>query len=244
MVGRAPLIGLTARRLADGRVRGWQSGGTGEREAYMQRVAAAGGWPVLLEPVVIDGHDPDDLVARLDGVVLTGGPDVDPARYGQEPHASVYGTDETVDEFEVTVVRRAIALDVPLLAICRGVQVVNVALGGTLWQDIATAPGVAPHGVPGERGRELEHVVALQSGSRTATVMGSAAPTCSCHHHQSIDRLGDGLVAVGTAADGIVEAVELPGARLLGVQWHPEDTAPSDPAQQALFDWLTRQRRH
>jgi len=234
----APLIALTARRLAENRVRGWQSAGTGEREAYMQRVRAAGGRPVLCDPAPIGAVEACDLVARFDGVLLTGGPDIDPARYGQAAHPAVYGTDDIVDGFELALARAAIDRGVPLLAVCRGAQVLNVARGGSLWQDIVTTPGVAPHGIPGQAGGEYEHKVSLDAGSRTAVVMRSVAPICSCHHHQSIDRLGDGLMPVGWAADGIIEAVELPGARVLAVQWHPEDTAPNDPAQQSLFDWL------
>jgi putative glutamine amidotransferase len=232
------LVALTARRLADGRVRGWQSAGTGERESYMQRVRAAGGWPVLCDPTPISTDDAAAFVGRFDAVLLTGGPDVEPSRYAEASQPSVYGTDAIVDDFEFALTLAAIDRDVPMLAVCRGVQVVNVALGGSLWQDIPSEPGVAPHGRPGEVNGEFEHEVHVAPSSQLAAVMGTTAPMCSCHHHQSIKRLGEGLVATAHAADGIIEAVELPGARLLAVQWHPEDTAPHDPAQQALFDWL------
>lgn len=228
-------MGLTARRLADGRVRGWQTGGTGERAAYMERVRAAGGLPVLLDA---DASDVDGLVGRLDAVVLTGGPDVDPARYGAARHPTVYGLDDAVDDFELALVRRALDAQTPLLAICRGIQVLNVACGGTLFQHIEEAPGVAPHGRPGEKGGELVHTVELTEGSRLATVMGGTHVVCSCHHHQSVDRVGDGLRVVGVSADGIVEAIEPVDETsfVLAVQWHPEDTAALDHAQQALFD--------
>lgn len=238
MVGHKPLVALTARRLADDRVRGWHSAGTGEREGYMQRVRAGGGWPVLCDPVSMADDEAERFVERFDAVLLTGGPDVEPGRYSEPAHPTVYGTDSIVDDFEFAIVRAAIASDTPLLAICRGVQVLNVALGGSLWQDIPTEPGVSPHGRPGKVNGELEHTVALEARSLVASVMGATAPLCSCHHHQSIRDLGEALVVTGRAADGIIEAVELPGARVLAVQWHPEDTARDDPAQQALFDWL------
>lgn len=238
-----PLVALTARRLADGRVRGWQSAGTGEREGYMERVRAAGGWPVLCDPMPLDSDDAARFVARFDAVLLTGGPDVDPQRYGEVAHPSVYGTDTRVDEFELALARAALTATVPLLAICRGVQVLNVACGGTLWQDIETAPGVAPHGRPGEIDGERVHDVAIEPASLLAAVMGSDSVRCSCHHHQSIRELGDGLVVSARATDGIIEAVERPGAPMLAVQWHPEDTAAADPAQQALFDWLCTRPR-
>lgn len=233
-----PLVALSARRLADGRVRGWQTGGVGERSGYMERVRAAGGWPVLCDPVELGADEARSFVARFDAVLLTGGPDVEPARYGDEAHPAVYGTDAIVDDFECALTRAAIERDVPLLAICRGAQVVNVALGGTLWQDIPSGPGVEPHGRPGEAGGELVHTVSVEPGSLLASVMETTAPVVSCHHHQSVRELGDGLVVAARACDEIVEAVEIPGRALLAVQWHPEDTAATDPANQALFDWL------
>lgn len=233
-----PLVALSARRLADGRVRGWQSSGVGERSGYMERVRAGGGWPVLCDPVAMAPDEARSFVARFDAVLLTGGPDVEPARYGETAHAAVYGTDAIVDEFECALAFAALEREVPLLAVCRGAQVVNVALGGTLWQDIPSDPGVDPHGRPGEAGGELVHTVNVEPGSLLASVLGTTAPVVSCHHHQSIRALGDGLVVSACAADGIVEAIEIPGRALLAVQWHPEDTAATDPANQALFDWL------
>lgn len=206
----------------------------------MDRVRAAGGWPVLCDPAPLDAGEAIDFVGRFDAVLLTGGPDVEPSRYGEVAHPSVYGTDPTVDSFEFTLVHAAIATETPLLAICRGLQVVNVALGGTLWQDIPTEPGVDPHGRPGVDNGERLHTVTVESGSTLATVMSTTSPRVSCHHHQAVRDVGEDLVATAHAADGIVEGLELPERPLLAVQWHPEDTAPDDPAQQALFDWLCR----
>ncbi len=240
-----PLVGLTARRLAQGRVSGWQSAGSGERAGYMDRVRAAGGLPVLLDPAPGAAGDAEDLVARLDALVLTGGPDVEPSRYGQAAHDSVYGTDAHVDDFETAITRAALAARLPVLAICRGIQVLNVVCGGTLYQHIPDRPGVEPHGRPGERDGERIQRIDIVGDSRLARVMGTTEPMCSCHHHQAVDQLGDGLRVVGRAADGVVEAIELidPGVPVLAVQWHPEDTAANDPAQQALFDAVVADAR-
>src|SRR5262249_53084428 len=131
----------------------------------------------------------------------------------------------------------------PTLAICRGVQVLNVALGGSLNQHIPDDPGTEPHGRPGEPNGGRLHDVTIDDGSRLAAGMGSTTRTASCHHHQAVDKVGDGLHVVARAADGIVEALELnrPEQWLLAVQWYPEDTAGSDPAQQNLFDTLVSQ---
>jgi putative glutamine amidotransferase len=237
----AVLVGVTTRRLADGRVQGWNGDGIGERANYLGRVRAAGAIPVLLDPA--DERDVEPLLTRLDAVLLTGGPDVAPDRYRAQEQ-SVYGVDPVVDAFELALARDALSAEVPLLAICRGIQVLNVAFGGTLHQHVPDLPGVEAHGRPGERGGQWCHTVAVEPSSRLAAVMGTSAPTCSCHHHQSIDAVGSGWRVVAQAADGIVEAIEpddaagAPAGFVLAVQWHPEDTAPTDPAQQQLFDAL------
>jgi putative glutamine amidotransferase len=197
-------------------------------------VLRAGGQPVIVN----DARDPKELLARVDALVLTGGPDVDPARYGEAPHPSVYGVDAADDDFECALAEAATIRSVPTLAICRGIQILNVARGGTLHQHIADDPGVPAHGQPGVAGGAREHEVTLDAGSLVADVMDTTKIVASCHHHQAIDQLGDGLRVVGRATDGIVEALELDGAFLLAVQWHPEDTADTDPAQQRLFDAL------
>ena len=240
-----PIVGLSARRLAVGRVRGWNGGGIGERDGYFSRVRAAGGLAVLLDPNGGADMEASLLVARLDAVLLTGGPDVEPERYGQEPHDTVYGTDTIVDDFEIALALAAIEQGVPLLGVCRGLQVLNVALGGTLHQHIVELPGVGHHGKPGERAGELLHTVDLEPDSRVATIMGTTTPSCSCHHHQAVDAPAASLRVVGRSADGIVEAMESTDSAqfLVAVQWHPEDTAAADPHQQALFDALVAAAR-
>jgi putative glutamine amidotransferase len=246
MVSRRPLVGVTARRLTADRVRGWQSDGAGVRASYLERVRAAGGIPVLLAPLPGATDDVDEIVASVDALVLSGGPDVDPVHFDQPVHPQTY-LDGVDDDFELPLALAALDAGRPLLAICRGIQVLNVALGGTLHQHITELPGVEPHGRPSEPGGEWHHSVTLEPGSRLARVMRTTTPTVSCHHHQSIDRVGKGLRVVGRGADGIVEAVELDDAGddrfVLAVQWHPEDTAPNDPAQQALFDALVARAR-
>jgi putative glutamine amidotransferase len=237
-----PLVALTARRLSADRVAHWQTEGIGERAPYLERVQAAGGIPVVLAALPGASVDVEDIVARVDAVVLTGGPDVDPVHYEQAAHPRTYGVDDIVDDFELPLTLAALDGGRPLLAICRGIQVLNVALGGTLHQHLPDLPGVEMHGRPAEPGGELHHTVTLEADSRLARIMGTATPIVSCHHHQSIDRVAKGLRVVGRAADGIVEAVEMDDDSddrfVVAVQWHPEDTAPSDPAQQALVDAL------
>jgi len=235
-----PLIAITGRRL--GQTDRWpHSRAAVSPRGYVESVTRAGGWPALIDPV----GDPEGLLDRFDGLVLTGGPDLDPAGYDQARHPKTYGVDPAVDEFELALTRDAIAREMPTFAICRGHQVLNVALGGTLHQHIPERPGVPAHGRPGEPNGGREQEVNVEAGTLLAKVMGSTRVTASCHHHQSVDRVGTGLRVVARADDGIVEALELdhPGPWLLAVQWHPEDTAEHDVAQQHLFDELVQQAR-
>jgi putative glutamine amidotransferase len=229
------VVALTGRRL--GRTDKWPyTGAAALPYRYVEAVLRAGGQPVIVN----DARDPKELLARVDALILTGGPDVDPARYGEAPHASVYGVDPADDDFECALAEAAAVRSIPTLAICRGIQILNVARGGTLYQHIAENPGVPPHGQPGVAGGARQHEVTLERGSLVADVMDTTTVTASCHHHQAIGALGDGLRVVGRAKDGIVEALELEGQFMLAVQWHPEDTADEDPAQQRLFDGLVR----
>ena len=184
--------------------------------------------------------DPDavkrlpDLLRRFDAVVLPGGPDVDPARYNDaERHEKLYEVRAEHDELDISLARTAVELGLPLLAICRGHQVLNVALGGTLHQHITDRETTVGH-------RFRYHPVQLDTGCRTASLMGTNRPNGHSVHHQAIDRVGEGLVVTGRADDGTIEAVELPDHWVVGVQWHPEDSAHVDRQQQALFDGLVR----
>ncbi len=227
----APLV------LIVGRLAGEASGVRGEPYAagrrYFDAIARAGGIPLMLPPIPSLADQVWPLLARVDAVVLHGGGDVDPRRYGQEPTADqLYGIVPEHDEVELAVVAAALQRDVPLLAICRGLQVLNVALDGTLQQDIGT-----------EEHWHHFHEVELQPDSLLAGAIGSSVVERGhCVHHQALDRVAPGLEVVGRTADGIVHACELRSARwVVGTQWHPEDSAADDAQQQSLFDALVRQ---
>lgn len=175
------------------------------------------------------------IAGRFDGLVLSGGPDVDPSRYGEPAHPDTYGVDPAVDHFEFGLLRGALAAGVPVLAICRGFQVLNVALGGSLHQHLPDLPQMQAHGVP-KKGGGILHPVRVEPGSKLAKALGTERPQTHSQHHQGADRLGDGLTAVGWSDDGLVEAIELEPGWVVGVQWHPEQTAATDTEQQALFD--------
>jgi putative glutamine amidotransferase len=223
---KTPLIGLTTYvRNDDNRFQ--------LPAAYCDAVVRAGGAPALLPPVKVDVAA---WLARLDGLILTGGGDVDPASYAGEVHAANYGMNRQHDDHEITVVRKALQLELPVLAICRGAQILNVALGGTLIQHIPDEVGEqVTHRLPPRK--PTPHPVTIQPGSKLAGILGCSQCTPVSWHHQAIDQLGQGLQVAARAADGIVEAVELPGYRwLAAVQWHPELSAATDPVQQRLFD--------
>ena len=228
-----PLVAVTGRRI--GKTEKWPyAGASAIPRAYLDAVVRAGGQPVVFDPL----GDIVPLLDRVDALVLTGGPDVDPACYGERPHETVYGVDPAVDQAELAVARAAIERGTPTLAICRGLQVLNVACGGTLHQHIPDLPGIAAHGRPGETGGALAHEIHVAPDSLLHEVFGRIRVIGSCHHHQAVDKVGNGLRITATAADGVVEGLEPEGAWLLAVQWHPEDTAAGDPTQQALFDAL------
>jgi putative glutamine amidotransferase len=206
---------------------------------YIRALHRAGGLEAILVPERIDHDEARDRLARFDGVLLIGGADVDPAHYGEQPHPEVYGVNRETDAFEMALSRAAVELGKPLLAICRGIQVLNVAFGGSLDQHITGREGLVGHGIPGVAPET--HGVRLEPGSKVAKAMGAEEVTGSSSHHQALARLGKGLVPVGWTEDGIVEAVELEEGWVVGVEWHPERTAAEDPAQQGLFDALVEQ---
>ncbi|MDF5752243.1 gamma-glutamyl-gamma-aminobutyrate hydrolase family protein [Spongiactinospora sp. TRM90649] len=209
--------------------------------ALVEAVWRAGGEPAVVHPHAPGGHaDPDDVAARLsrfDGLLLPGGGDLAPHRYGAaETHRDVYDVDDEQDGFDLALARAALTSGLPTLAVCRGLQVVNVALGGTLEQDM---------GGPGREHRHVVHPVEPRPDSLLGRLTGVPKLDASCYHHQRVDRLGDGLVATAHAADGTLEAFERPGSPgwFVAVQWHPEDTARDDDAQQALFTALVAASR-
>lgn len=209
-------------------------------ERYVAAIARGGATVAMVAPTAAD--DPAAILDRFDGLLLAGGGDVAPDRYGAEPHERTYGTDSGRDALEIALVRRATDVGIPTLAICRGIQVLNVALDGTLIQHIPDLPGTVPHGEP-VGGEGARHRVKLSEPSHLAEASGTAELVCASHHHQALDRLGDGLTAVGWSEDGLIEAVEHESGWIVGVQWHPETTAAEDPAQQGLFDALVARAR-
>lgn len=233
-----PLIAIAAYRLNPGRVAMWgETAAVALPATYVEALARAGGHPVLLS--ALDPGPASELLEPFDALVLAGGGDIDPATYGQETHAKVYGVDPNRDRMEMDLLAEAMRTHKPALCICRGMQVANVALGGTLTQHLPEVPDMGEHGVP--LGGGTVHEIRVAEGSRLADALGAAVAMATCHHHQGVDRLGEGLVASGWSADGLVEGLELADHGepwLLGVQWHPEETAAGDPAQQALFGAL------
>lgn len=202
--------------------------------ALIEAVWRAGGEPATVHPADPAGHDVAARLARFDGVLLPGGGDLAPQCYGAaDTHDSVYDVDAVQDAFDLEVARRALQSGLPLLAVCRGLQVVNVALGGTLEQDM---------GGPEREHRHVVHPVAIRRGTLLEQAAGAEKADASCYHHQRVDRTGAGLAVTARAGDGTVEGLERPGSRawFTAVQWHPEDTAHQDPAQQGLFDALVR----
>jgi putative glutamine amidotransferase len=174
------------------------------------------------DPYLVE--NPDDVLDRLDGLVLAGGADIDPSTYGAQPHAETRGTVPARDRAEIALARRAIERDLPVLGICRGMQLINVALGGTLHQHVPDVVGHREHRRAPGTFEGSDHEVDLAPGSLAARAAGETRHNTKSHHHQAVDQLGDGLVVSGTSVlDELVEAIELPGKRfVLGVQWHPE----------------------
>ena len=206
---------------------------TGRR--YSEAVARAGGVVVQAQPIAQTTAAARELVARFDGVIIQGGGDIDPNRYGQKPRSSaIYGISLEHDELEIAVIRAAIELDKPVLAICRGIQILNVALGGTLHQHLADVLA------DGESHWNKHHEINLEPNSRVANAMKTVAPKQShSFHHQAIDKLAPGLIVTGRAPDQTIEAVEHNAKKwIVGVQWHPEDDADTEPDQQNLFNGL------
>lgn len=202
--------------------------------AYVTAVVEAGGVPFLLP--ALDPAEVSTVAACLDGIFFTGGGDVDPAVYGapESPHAT--GVDAGRDAYELALAHHGLEQGLPMLGICRGCQVINVAMGGTL---VPHLPEVTDqeHCVR-DRFAEAVHTVDVVTGSRLHAVTGLTRIGVNTLHHQAVDRVADGLVVVGRADDGVIEAVEGAGARqVLGVQWHPE-LLPAEPGHAELFGWL------
>jgi len=239
---RRPVVGLTT-YVEAARWGAWEQPAALLPAAYIDAVHAAGGIAVLLPPPG-DGGDEAAAAAvvidRIDALIATGGPDVDPARYGADAHPETGAPRPARDGWELELCRLAVERDLPLLAICRGAQVLNVARGGTLVQHLPDAVGHAGHRpAPGTFGPTE---VTLDARSAVGRILG-ATSTVLCSHHQALDALGRDVEAVGRAPDGTVEAVEVVGRRFaLGVQWHPEQDGTDRPLFAALVAAAALQR--
>ncbi len=211
----APRIGISGRlAIVEGAER------TGVNSAYLRAVAEAGAAPVILSPLAGVAQ----VAALLDGIdalVLSGGADVDPARYGAAPHSALGTLEPERDAFEFGLFAAARERELPVLAICRGLQLANVALGGTLWQDLPSER--APH-LQSTRRQDRVHDVQVAPGSRLAKALGRTTHSVNSFHHQAIRDLAPGLRPTAHSHDGLVEGIEtMDGWWFLGVQWHPEE---------------------
>lgn len=205
---------------------------------YVDSVRRAGGVPLLLPP---GERRPGEWFGVIDALIVTGGGDLDPRCYGGTAHETVYNVDAERDATELRLVRELLTSDLPAFCICRGMQVVNVALGGTLIEHLPDEVGerVAHRAPPRE---QVRHAVTITDGSLLGSVSTELEVETVSWHHQAIRDLGEGLEVVARAPDGVIEAVQYAGHPwLLAVQWHPELSAAEDPSQQGLFDALVRE---
>ena len=213
------------------------------RDDYPRSVEQAGGLPVVLVPGAAE--DAGEQLGHVDALLLTGGADVEPSLYGEEPHPTVTDTLPRRDAFEIALVREALRRDLPILAICRGHQVLNVATGGTLVQDIPSEISGSGNHDPDVPRWTIAHEVQLQPGSRLRQILGKDQVSVNSFHHQAIKGLGQGLVvSARSTGDGVIEGVEMPGRPfVVGVQWHPESFWDKGGAFTPLFDALVRAGR-
>ena len=222
-----PVVGICA-AVEQARWASWDIVVAMAPQTYADAIQAARGMAVILPPDPEVTADPDRLLDRIDALLLAGGSDIDPASYGAEPEPETAGQRIERDEFELALLRRAIERDMPALGICRGMQVLNVARGGTIDQHIPDRLGgsVVHREVPGTFS---DHEVEIEADSLAARAVGGGRAAVRSHHHQGVGRLGEGLIVSGrSSGDDVVEAIELPGsAYVLGVLWHPEEDVRS-----------------
>ncbi|MBL8859604.1 MAG: gamma-glutamyl-gamma-aminobutyrate hydrolase family protein [Planctomycetes bacterium] len=201
---------------------------------YVESVRRAGGYPVLLPP---GETNPEECLEFLDGIILSGGADVDPALYRGKQHPEVYGVDKARDACEIALVKAIFERKTPTLCICRGMQILNVALGGSLIEHLPDEIG--PEIAHKDGDKFQTHAVDITPASRLARIVDAEHISTASMHHQALRKLAPGLTVVAQSKDGVIEAVEHADHEdLIAVQWHPEHTAAEDERQQALFNWL------
>jgi putative glutamine amidotransferase len=205
---------------------------------YSEAVLAAGGAPLII-PAAQNEESIQGILNRVSGLILSGGPDLHPRFYGEQPLEGLGEIDETLDLMELEVAKAAVAKDLPVLAVCRGIQVLNVSQGGTLYQDIASGvPACISHGQKADKA-VLTHTVRIERETRLVAIVGKEEIWVNSKHHQAIKAAAPALTVSARASDGIIEAVEHPERRfVLGVQWHPEGTWRHDPPSRKLFQAL------
>ena len=223
-----PIIGVTPHYEGNERV-------LGVRPGYFSVLRACGGLPLML-PLTDDARDIDQLLGLVNGILVTGGVDINPATYGEEPLPQVNPPFDDLDQFEISLIRRAIDRNLPVFGICRGMQAINVALGGTLYQDLPSQYHTGcPHFMepPLER---MSHRVTLLEGGYLKHLVGEETIGVNSRHHQAIRKLADGLARAAVSDDGIIEAIEMPKRRFVrAVQWHPELMWRHDDRQQRII---------
>jgi putative glutamine amidotransferase len=235
-VSSAPVIGVPGYWHESDAILGRTA--TAVPDSYLRALMKADTIPLII-PVIQSRGILETLFRMLDGLLLIGGPDIDPDHYHQSPAAGLRKVTPARDTMELQVTRWALDAELPILAICRGIQVLNVAAGGTLWQDIATQlPNAAKHDYhPNFPENYLAHTIKAVADSRMAGIVGEDDISVNSLHHQAIDKLGQGLRPTAFAPDGIIEAVEGTDARwVVGVQWHPEWLVENDQRMMALFE--------
>jgi putative glutamine amidotransferase len=229
----APLIAIPTYHLGASRVGSWE-GAYALPEPYVATLGAAGARTALLPSFQL--AEAEEVLAPFDGLLLAGGGDIEPARYGADDHPEQDGTDPDRDELELELARAAVRTGLPTLGICRGMQLLNVAFGGTLIQHLPELDGRPEHRVEHRnKAKQAMHGLRVEPDSRLAEALGQVEAEALSDHHQGLDRLGDGFQPVAWAPDGLVEGIERDQGWTVGVLWHPESTAAADPAQHRLL---------
>ncbi len=235
-IRQMPVIGIVSRSDHSATWQGYEIYGQGA--AYVRSVALAGGAPLII-PLDLEERAWRSLYDRLDGLLFPGGADVDPAYYGEEPHSRLGKVDGPLDQAELVLARWALADGVPTLGICRGIQLINVAAGGTLYQDLPTQyPNALPHAcsAPDYPREYRAHEVQVEPDSHIAAAMGTVRCKTNSRHHQAVKDLALGFRITARAPDGVIEGIEHTETPfVVGVQWHPENLATMDPQMLGLF---------
>jgi putative glutamine amidotransferase len=232
-----PIIGITCSRSVDGRWSDYSLGHFMEFafDAYSQAVLNCGGAPLLV-PITQDSSSLAAVCSRIDGLILSGGPDINPRFYKEEPRQGLQDVDAAQDEMELELTRQALAAEVPILGICRGLQLVNVAMGGTLYQDIARQVPKACNHAPRADRSVVSHKIRIEPGTRLQNIIQRRNLWVNSKHHQAVKKTAPGLTITAVATDGIIEALEASDRTyVVAVQWHPEGLWQKEVSARKLF---------